>query len=253
MVGTGDQPRNPIHAADLAEGVAEWLETPPGPGTGEIGGPEMTTQGGLALMPRRWMGLPAAPLMRLPLPLARALGHVGDWLRMGPVSATAITQLDDGLTADSAPLLARIKARPRPVSNFVTERPAGTQDLWQARRYLVKPVIRLSLAIMWLASAALGLLLPATDFVARLGLLPVPLLEIMARAGGVADMALGVALLRNWKPRQIALAQIALVLAYTAGLTLVAPALWLDPFGGLLKNLPVLALLLVHLALAEER
>jgi hypothetical protein len=29
--------------------------------------------------------------------------------------------------------------------------------------------------------------------------------------------------------------------------------LWLDPFGGLLKNLPILALMLVHLVLVEER
>jgi hypothetical protein len=75
----------------------------------------------------------------------------------------------------------------------------------------------------------------------------------MARAGGLADLALGVALLRDWRPVLVARAQITLVLAYTAGLSLLAPALWLDPFGGLLKNLPVLALLLVHLALVEER
>ena len=75
----------------------------------------------------------------------------------------------------------------------------------------------------------------------------------MARAGGIADLALGLALLRDWRPKRVAQAQIALVAVYTAGLTLIAPGLWLDPFGGLLKNLPVLALLLVHLALAEER
>lgn len=44
-----------------------------------------------------------------------------------------------------------------------------------------------------------------------------------------------------------------MVLGYTLGLTLIAPALWLDPFGGLLKNLSIFALLLAHLALAEER
>ena len=60
-------------------------------------------------------------------------------------------------------------------------------------------------------------------------------------------------MLRNWRPLPVARAQIALVVAYTAGLTALAPGLWLDPFGGLLKNLPVLALMLAHLALTEER
>ena len=75
----------------------------------------------------------------------------------------------------------------------------------------------------------------------------------LARGFGALDLALALALLRNWRPRPVALVQIALVLAYTAGLTLLAPALWLDPYGGLLKNLPILALLLTHLALVEER
>ncbi len=55
------------------------------------------------------------------------------------------------------------------------------------------------------------------------------------------------------RPRLVAQMQLGTVLAYTLGLSLLAPALWLDPFGALLKNLPVLALILTHLALAEER
>lgn len=66
-------------------------------------------------------------------------------------------------------------------------------------------------------------------------------------------MAIGLALLRNWRPRAVALGQLAVVAGYSLGLSLIAPTLWLDPFGGLLKNLPVLALLLVHLAMVEER
>lgn len=252
VVGTGDQSFNPIHAADLAAVVAECLGRP-APGRWEIGGPEVLTQAGLAQGLRRWLGLPAAPVLHLPLRLARGLGRVGEWLRMGPVSATAVAQLEHGVLADPAPLLARLQTRPRGFSAFQAARPAGTQDLWQARLYLLKPLIRLVLAAMWLASAALGLILPAAEFLPRLGALPGWALEALARAGGLADLFLGLALLRDWRPKRVAQAQIALVAAYTAGLTLIAPGLWLDPFGGLLKNLPVLALLLVHLALVEER
>jgi hypothetical protein len=40
-------------------------------------------------------------------------------------------------------------------------------------------------------------------------------------------------------------AQIALVLVYTAIITWKLPALWLEPFGPVVKNLPILALLLL--------
>src|SRR5690606_30707090 len=152
---------NPIHAADLAEVVGECLSAPPGPNPGsvggawELGGPEVLSQSELALSLRHWMGLAKVPLLRLPLGLAKTVGKIGDILRLGPVSATAVAQLDQGVLADGSALLRRLRSRPRAVSGFLTSRPAGTQDLWQARLYLIKPLIRLSLAVLWLASAAL--------------------------------------------------------------------------------------------------
>jgi hypothetical protein len=191
--------------------------------------------------------------LRLPLPLSRVLGRVGDMLDLGPVSATSVAMLQAGVLAKPAALLDKIATRPRPATAFLMARPAGTQDLWQARLYLLKPLIRLTLALLWLASAALGLLAPLAAFGPALPGLPDGIAMALARGGGLADAALGLALLANWRPKPVAWAQLLLVFAYTVGLSLLAPALWLDPFGGLLKNLPILALLLVHLALIEER
>lgn len=238
VVGDGDQPFNPIHAADLAAIALHHLAAPPA--TTEVGGPETLTLSDLTRLIRRWLGLPQRPLLRLPLPFARAMGRLGDVLALGPISSTAVAQLQAGVTAQPHPMA-------RSVRTFALARPAGTQDLWQTRLYLLKPLVRLSLAALWLASAGLGLCLPASAFP------EVAAPTLLARLGGMADLALGLALLRNWHPRQVALAQLALVGAYSVGLTALAPGLWLDPFGGLLKNLPILALILVHLALAEER
>jgi len=251
VVGDGQQRFNPIHAADLAEVVAECLDRPT-PGIWDIGGPEVITQSDLLSSYRAWLGLPAAARLHLPIKAAVALGRLGDILRVGPVSATAVAQLQAGVLADPEPLLARLGTRPRGVSSFLNARPTGTQDLWHARLYLLKPLIRLTLAALWLVSGVLGLATPAASFVPGLPL-PDPLAIALARGFGLADLALGIALLRNWRPGAIAKTQIALVLAYTAGLTFLAPALWLDPYGGLLKNLPILALMLIHLALVEER
>jgi uncharacterized protein YbjT (DUF2867 family) len=252
VVGDGLQPFNPIHARDLAEVVTACLTTSRR-GSWEIGGPETLTQAELASSLRQWLGLRPVPLLRLPLALARWMGRLGDALRLGPISATAVAQLETGVLARPAPLLGLLSFSPRGARAFVMARPAGSQDLWHARLYLLKPLIRLSLALLWLASGALGLLLPGATFLGELHGLPPEALTAMARIGGLADLAIGLALLCNWHPRGLALAQLAMVLAYTLGFSLLAPGLWLDPFGGLLKNLPVLAVLLVHLALVEER
>ena len=251
VIGTGEQAFNPIHASDLAAVALECLQNP-APGTWQIGGPQTVSQTGILRATQSWLGLPQNRLVPIPLALARRFGQIGDALHIGPISATSVAQLEQGVLADPAPLLAKLQHRPRPFTQFLQTRPAGTQDLWQARLYLLKPLIRLTLAALWLTSAALGLLLPPETYLAQIAL-PPTLALILAKAGGLADAALGLALLRNWRPKTTAILQLLMVLGYTLGLTLIAPALWLDPFGGLLKNLPILALLLTHLALAEER
>ncbi|WP_284326987.1 SDR family oxidoreductase [Cypionkella aquatica] len=256
VIGSGEQAFNPIHAADLAAITLHCLHAPPGPGAWQIGGPQTVSQIGLVRATQSWLGLPQHRPLHIPLPLARRLGQIGDALNIGPISATSVAQLEQGVLADPSPLLNHLalppEATPRAFTAFLQTRPAGTQDLWQARLYLLKPLIRLTLAALWLASAALGLLTPSAQYLPLINL-PGPLAITLAYTTAVADAAIGLALLRNWRPKTTALLQIAMVLGYTTGLSLIAPGLWLDPFGGLLKNLPILALLLTHLALTEER
>lgn len=253
LVGRGDQPFNPIHATDLARIVAHCLSTPPGPGVWQVGGPETLSQSALTTLIRRWLGLAEVPHLNLPLPVARTMGRLGDALRLGPISATSVAQLERGVLTKDLEWLENSGLTPRGVSTFLHARPAGTQDLWHARLYLLKPLIRLTLAAMWLASGLLGLLLPASNFLPALPSLPAEAALTVARLGGIADLAIATALLRDWRPKPVALAQLAMVVGYTLGLSAIAPGLWLDPFGGLLKNLPILALILTHLALSEER
>jgi uncharacterized protein YbjT (DUF2867 family) len=253
VAGDGTQRVNPLHAADLARLAEACLAAPPPPGPHEVGGPEETTLAELMRALRGWLGLAPAPLLRLPLPLARALGGLGDLLRLGPVSRNSVAQLTHGVLARTSPDLPDTGLRP--VRDLLAARPAGTQDLWHARLYLLRPMIRLTLAALWLVSGLLGLFLPPGSFLPLVAGSPLPEagLVALARLGGAADLLIAAALLRNWRPRLTALAQLALVAAYTLAFTLLAPALWLAPLGGLLKNLAVLALVAVSMALAEER
>lgn len=248
--GGGAQEVNPVHACDLAEVIRDILRRPYTTEILTIGGPEVLTQRAMLESYRRWLGLPKAIALPIPLLAGMALGRIGDALCMGPFSAKSIKTLSAGILAIPSQGLPAV----RPFSQFLWARPAGTQDLWHARLYLLRPLLRIVLAVMWIASGLIGLFLPQDAFLPAVsGLLPDGVLVAIARLGGVADLLIAWGLLRNWRPLPLALIQIAMVSGYTLGLTILAPALWLLPFGGLLKNLPVLALLLASLALAEER
>ena len=255
VVGNGKQPFNPIHADDLTRAAEHFLTHPPGPGPHEIGGPEEVTQAGMLKALRSWLGLRPAPVLRLPVGLARLIGRLGDAMRWGPVSRTAVEQLNASVLARPGAAVTALPHPPRGFSDFIGHRPAGTQDLWHARLYLLRPVLRLVLALMWLVSGVIGLVLSSQHF---LPLVPdAPLgdtaLIVLARIGGLADLAIAAALLRGWRPRLMAGVQAAMVLGYTVAFSVLNPLLWLLPLGGLLKNLPVLALIAVIAILEEER
>ena len=67
------------------------------------------------------------------------------------------------------------------------------------------------------------------------------------------DLAIGVAVLARWRSAMTCLLQLLVVIGYTIALTFAAPALWLDPFGPLLKNLPFLVAVLTLAVLERER
>lgn len=253
VVGDGEQSFNPIHAVDLAALVLEALQNP-APAPIEIGGPETITQITMLAALRRWLGQRPARALKIPLPIASLLGLIGDTLRLAPISATSVAQLNQGVATDTTAQSAHFKTKPRAFTTFLTARPSQTQDLWHARLYLLRPTLRLTLAVMWLASGLIGLFLPTDGFLpAVTGLLPDATLIMIARTGGALDLMIALALLRAYRLKTLAWLQFAMVAGYTAGLTLIAPDLWADPFGGLLKNLPILVLILIHRILEEER
>ncbi len=249
VVGDGAQTFDPVHAADLAELVADRIAHGGSPAPIPVGGADTVTQGELLMALRGWLGQSPAPLLRLPLPLARALGRIGDAMQLGPISAAAVAQLQHGVLT---PRTGRIELPG--FHSFTARRPAGAQDLWHSRLYLLRPLLRIVLAIVWLASGLLGLLLPLPVLSqATNAALPEALTLLTARGFGLLDIAIALTLLRGWRPLAMVRIQFAVILGYTAALTAIHPALWLDPFGGLLKNLPILALLFVQRILEQER
>ena len=108
---------------------------------------------------------------------------------------------------------------------------------------------------MWLGSAAVGLLAPVASYAAvdtALTNLGLPA-RTVAVAFSMFDLLIAAMLLARWNARLLAVVQLVAVAGYTAVLTILAPSLWLDPFGGLLKNVPILMAICAWAALEDER
>ena len=115
-------------------------------------------------------------------------------------------------------------------------------------------LLRLSIALVWLSTAVVSAGVYPVDeslaLLARVGLSGTPALVALYGAAAL-DLALGVAVLavrRRW----IWTLQLAVVLGYTAIITVCLPEQWLHPYGPMVKNLPILAAMLL-LRQAEPR
>jgi hypothetical protein len=117
------------------------------------------------------------------------------------------------------------------------------------------PLAKLSLAALWLATAALTLFAwPWADSVAmveRTGLAG-PLASAAVMAGALVDAAFGVATLAVRRGRWLWAAQAATIVAYSAIIAVALPEYLAHPFGPVLKNLPVLALIALVAALERR-
>jgi hypothetical protein len=175
----------------------------------------------------------------------------------GPMGSAGLRQLlagNAGRQPDNT-FATEIGFTPAAMAAHLAARPAQTQDLWHARLYFLRPLLRSALAVLWLGSAVAGFLASPQQYagidraIAAVGLDA----RAIAWVFSAVDFAIGAAVLLRWRPRWLGVAQLAIVAGYTMVLGVLAPALWLDPFGALLKNLPILAAIALWMALEEER
>jgi len=255
VIGRGDQPFQPIHVDDLAAAIIRILDRPTIRRVViDPVGPDTLTMRQMLVDLRRWLGSPPAPIVEIPLPLVRFVARLGDLLG-GPVNGTALRQLEFGNAGPPGPFAETVGITPRRWADALLARPAQPQDRWHARLYFLRPLLRWALAILWPASGVVGLVQPTatvTAILAGLGIAGSASLVVLWTAC-VIDMLVGAALMLRWRPPLLAVVQIAIVLLYTAGLTWARPALWADPFGPLLKNLPILVAIAILAALERER
>lgn len=252
----GDQRFRPILAEDLAAAVVAAVDAPPGL-TADLGGPQVVTQADLLRRYRAWLGLPPAPVWRVPFPLARPVLALGDLLGSlgwaSPLRSTSLAQMSHDVAGRDAPWPAGLGAPPRGLDAALRQNPASVQDVHHARLWFLRPAVIATLSLFWLAT---GLITFGPGWSASVATLEAGgfggLSPAIAGGGAVVDVLLGLAILkRSWSAR--AAVGMALVsIGYLIAGTLSLPHLWLDPLGPWLKVLPGIVLAL-YVAATEAR
>jgi uncharacterized protein YbjT (DUF2867 family) len=248
LPGEGGQRVQPIHVDDLVAALVGVIEQD------ICDGERLVAAGPRPLALREWLatlrqqlGLGCARFVSVPMPLVRFAARYGPSQSL--LDEDSLGMLERGNEGSPARLSAVLGRAPRAPEDFVPREQAA---LWatQAQLGWLLPLLRASVAFLWLATAAVSFgLYPIQDsyaLLARVGLTGT-MATFALFGAAMLDLALGLGVLwlrrRHWLWR----AQIALVVGYSAIIAVWLPELWLHPFGPLTKNVPfVAALVLLH-------
>jgi uncharacterized protein YbjT (DUF2867 family) len=251
----GSQRIQPVHIDDVTRVLLRLIESPLELRCAvQVVGAEPTTLAEFLRSLRASLGLRPTRTLPIPRPLMAAVARFGDHLPSAFLSRETFGMLERGNVGDPEAVGRLLGRPPLPVSAFVN--PSSQSPMrHEAVLGWLAPLLRWSIAFMWLIAGIVSLgpqSGESLELLRRIGAsaTSAPVLLIGA---AILDIALGV--LTLW-PRRIPMlwtAQILLVLLYTAIISVLLPQLWLEPFGPVAKNVPILAVLLLLRHLEERR
>ncbi|WP_088504794.1 SDR family oxidoreductase [Burkholderia ubonensis] len=249
----GRQLLRPVHVDDLAEIVARLIKRP---AAGErivdvVGADEVEYREMLAIY-RRAMGFPPAMRVSVPGALFAAAAALSGRMPGAMLTRDTWAMLRAGNTGELAASSTALGRPPRGLRAFIGAQAVALRH--EALAAWRRPLLTGSLAIVWIWTAiASAFIHPLRDSLALLAHVHLTGISALAAlyAACALDFVFGVATVVA-PSRRLWAAQIVLIVAYSAVIAVAMPGLLAEPFGPVLKNVPILAVLLILFA-EEER
>lgn len=250
----------PILLEDLASQVERALTLPRGTRVQRPAvGPEVMTIAQYLRSIRAWLKLPEPVVTwRIPARVISAAAALSDGFRAAPIGRTTWGMLQRGNVAtvgEAEAAADTLGYRPKSVSGALENQASFVQDRWHARLYFLRPMAWLALVVIWLVSAASGFTAAPEAYQPVLGRMGIPqdFHAALVIATSTLNLVLGLALAFRILVRPVLWLMLLSVLGYTLAIGVLAPAFWLEPTGGLVRNLAILVLIAVTLAVEDPR
>jgi len=257
LIDSGNQPVQPIHINDLCKAIVQICET----GTChklriEMPGPQAVTMKEIYTQLRNWFGMGKARFISVPYSMALLAGRIGGFLGNTPLTQEAIQMLRKGNTGDVAPFVNQFGFEPAGFEESLKQTPAQQSDDWQGGLFFLKPLLRISIAFLWIVTGIISaFVFPPTQSYAMLAEAGISGLwaPIMLYGAAAMDLALGVATLFAWRVSLTGFIQIFVIVLYTVIITFSQPEQWIHPFGPVSKNIPLIVATLIMITLERKR
>jgi nucleoside-diphosphate-sugar epimerase len=258
LPGHAEQLQQPIHVDDLTVIVEKALFLPGKQMLLAVGAEKLSLKDVLGKL-RRWLGFKPAYLFPVPDRIIQLGAKIGNFIPNSPVSDTGIKMISVDNTAtpmQEKNLQENLHFRPRGFTEGLKGMVSSVQDRWHARLYFLRPLLRLSIALLWLFSGISSIISASSPFVFNMMMqakIPFSLQHIVLYFFSIVDILLGLATLFNFRLLLTGFLQCLLILSYTLFISFLLPEYWLHPFAPIAKNIPILIAILIMMALEDGR
>ena len=258
MPSHAEQLQQPIHIDDLTLIVEKALTLSGKQILCAVGEEKLSVKNVLIKL-RAWLGFRKAWSIAVPAVLIQLGAKIGNYIPNSPMSETGIKMMAVDNTASDTEIknlesLTHIK--PQDFTKGLNGMVSSVQDRWHARLYFLRPLLRISIAFIWLFSGIISVLPVSSslsfDLLAQ-AKIPLSLQSFALYTLSSIDILLGLATLFNYRLLFIGFLQCALIVFYTTAISFSLPIQWLYPFAPIAKNIPLFVAILIMMALESDR
>src|SRR3990167_819537 len=257
LPGGGKKLLQPLHVHDLVKIIQHSLNLS-GKHLLSAGGSEKLSLKDILIKLRAWLGFKKAINFSVPLIFIKITAKFGDFFRNAPLSSTGVKlmAMDNVLTNQEFENLTKtVSFTPRSFTQGLNNMVSAVQDRWHARLFFLRPLLRLSIAYLWIFSGIISLVAANIFSYPMLERMNInsPLKIILLFGASGLDILLGFAVLFNYRLKIIGSIQVALMIIFTIITSFYLQIYWLFPFAPIAKNIPLIFATLVMMALESDR
>ncbi len=257
VIGAGDQVMQFVHVDDLVDMVMACLdETNQSQKVIDVVGEPVFTYAGFLKKLGVWFDKISVRTINVPMSLMVAFSRVGRWIGEPALNPESMQMMQQGKAASATMLEKYIKRPTKNLNDWFTENPATQAERWHSRLYLLRPALRFIIALVWIWTGIVSALIypqqQSYELLAATGISGI-FLPLVLYGAALLNLIIGVLTIVAWRVSVIAAVQIILILAYTLIISLALPEFWLHPFGPVLKNIPMLAVIYIWFVLEKEK
>lgn len=256
LIGDGSQKLQPIYIDDLTDVIVKLIEESryKQMRLAAVGSEPVTFAEMLAAF-REWLGLKKTVYIRTPLSLVRLAAWFGNFIGGSPMNSEALDMLMRGNVGNPTSFIQVAGVKPKNLKQALSFTPSQQSDRWYARLYFIKPVLRLSIGLVWIAAGITSAFLfpigKNYELLERVGISG-DMKPLMLYGASALDFMIGAAILSGYRIKLVGMFQLILISVYSTIIVLKLPEFLFHPFGPVVKNIPLMTAILIMMAIEEK-